>query len=107
MCLLLEVNALISLQPHVFACSPTTVPKACDLRSNRTTKRFDAYVLLALELLVYALPMILSVSQLSWCCAADMLHLQGYYQGKRNCDETVDAMKACIKKYKLYPFDIK
>eukprot|EP00878_Enallax_costatus_P007600 GHUV01007957.1.p1 GENE.GHUV01007957.1~~GHUV01007957.1.p1 ORF type:complete len:106 (+),score=15.06 GHUV01007957.1:424-741(+) len=31
----------------------------------------------------------------------------GYYQGKRDCDETVNAMKMCLKKYELYPFDIK
>ncbi|KAF8057753.1 tmem209 [Scenedesmus sp. PABB004] len=29
----------------------------------------------------------------------------GYYQMRRDCEETVDAMKACLKRVKLYPFE--
>lgn len=28
----------------------------------------------------------------------------GRYQGKMDCEETVQAMKDCLRKYKLYPF---
>lgn len=28
----------------------------------------------------------------------------GRYQGKMHCDETVQQMKDCLKRYKLYPF---
>lgn len=30
----------------------------------------------------------------------------GYYQGRRTCEPEVNALKQCLTKYKLYPFDI-